>query len=439
MHPENTISSIIPNLPIQFCNRLDKELKELQQNCPCVQLAGIDSYDTMWHRLVRWHLKIPLTLRDMEDRSADFVLPPDEDEGNTHNTNITAIHIDVQFQFHPSEKSIVSLMQRCNECSSDGTSCGSSRCHTIGNYGKVQLNPLPLLYGHSDDTRVSHTLIELTNVILYPLFSTTTHGVLLHHNVPVELRALTLSYLLPNQSMMTNETIRGALWMWIHEPDTATLRYGHISRWDTSRVTNMNYLFEGLTDFNDDISGWNVCHVTSMKGMFAHAKHFNQPIGCWNVSNVKDMQFMFFQAMSFNQVLCSWERKLPSDVCVSDMFHNSQSCDLTIHGVTSHIPTGMITLRIKSLTAEVTDILCKFTDTIEDVKGQYYDHTGHNRFNLNFIFKGRLIADSLTVYGCGLQDTSVIHWTPIHGQDWRYDGLNALKTVLSISKNVCNL
>ena len=441
-----TTSIIFPDLPIRFCNRLDEELQELLHDCPCLQLLDIERCSE--ERLVRWHLKIPLTPHDDEDIKADIVLS--DNVGRTHNTSVTAIHIDVQFpHIYPLNEPKVCLMQRCTKCSMATATCG--RCRTISDYRKVLLHPLPLHPKQlllrqpiewNRDMRVSHTLIELTNVILYPLFHTVTHCVLLHHHVPVELRALTLSYLTPNPSHMTDDTIRGALWMWTHKRDVANLRYGHISKWDTSHVTNMDYLFEGLTEFNEDIGGWDVSNVTSMRGMFAHTKHFNQPIGRWDVSNVKDMQFMFFQANSFNQVLCSWDSKLPSDAFVSDMFDNTQSCDLKIHGVdcvTTHIPTDMITLRIQSLRLQVIDIRCKLMDTIEDVKAEYCDHTGQNRFALNFIFKGRILADCLTVYECGLHDTSQIVWTPIYGGDRRYDGLEGLKILLSISKQVYTL
>ena len=41
--------------------------------------------------------------------------------------------------------------------------------------------------------------------------------------------------------------------------------YGPIANWDTSRVTSMNYLFNGKTTFNEDISKWDVSKVTDME------------------------------------------------------------------------------------------------------------------------------------------------------------------------------
>ena len=45
-------------------------------------------------------------------------------------------------------------------------------------------------------------------------------------------------------------------------------------------------MFEGATDFNQNISSWDVSKVTNMESMFQGANAFNQPIENWNVSNV---------------------------------------------------------------------------------------------------------------------------------------------------------
>ena len=82
--------------------------------------------------------------------------------------------------------------------------------------------------------------------------------------------------------------------------------YGHICRWDVSRVSDMRYLFKDMIYFNDDISKWNVSNVTNMKGLFFGADSFNQPLSNWDVSNVTDMTYIFWNAYSFNQSLSNW-------------------------------------------------------------------------------------------------------------------------------------
>lgn len=61
---------------------------------------------------------------------------------------------------------------------------------------------------------------------------------------------------------------------------------------DTSLVTDMSFLFEGL-EFNGDISKWNVSNVTTMEGMFAKS-HFNGDISHWEVGQVLKMKGMFW-------------------------------------------------------------------------------------------------------------------------------------------------
>ena len=100
--------------------------------------------------------------------------------------------------------------------------------------------------------------------------------------------------------------IREAVDLWCSDPDAAKEKYGHISKWDVSRVTDMSYLFRKRVKFNEDISGWNVSNVTSMRCMFDGAESFNQPLNEWDVSNVNDMGAMFSDANAFNQPIGNW-------------------------------------------------------------------------------------------------------------------------------------
>ena len=91
----------------------------------------------------------------------------------------------------------------------------------------------------------------------------------------------------------TDKDIRITVALWCTNRPEAEEKYGHISDWDVSSVTDMSRLFCAKNLFNDDISRWDVSSVTNMKSMFANTRKFNQAIGNWNVSNVIDMSFMF--------------------------------------------------------------------------------------------------------------------------------------------------
>ena len=53
-------------------------------------------------------------------------------------------------------------------------------------------------------------------------------------------------------------------------------KYGHISNWDTSEVTDMKGLFKKVRfNFNEDIGSWDVSNVTNMEEMFYCAYSFD--------------------------------------------------------------------------------------------------------------------------------------------------------------------
>ncbi|PPE06351.1 BspA family leucine-rich repeat surface protein [Mesoplasma corruscae] len=74
-----------------------------------------------------------------------------------------------------------------------------------------------------------------------------------------------------------------------------------ISNWDTSKVENMSFMFNGAKSFNEDISKWNTSNVTKMQAMFQNASSFNQDINNWDTTKVTDMWYMFCNAFLFDQ------------------------------------------------------------------------------------------------------------------------------------------
>ena len=95
-----------------------------------------------------------------------------------------------------------------------------------------------------------------------------------------------------NKLSRWNGDIKAAVDLWCSDPAAAEEKYGHISKWDVSHVTNMKGLFRGRWRFNEDVSAWDVSNVTGMKYMFHHATAFNQPLADWDVSKVA-VQGMF--------------------------------------------------------------------------------------------------------------------------------------------------
>ena len=81
----------------------------------------------------------------------------------------------------------------------------------------------------------------------------------------------------------------------------------NIGSWDTSNVTNMGYMFYNASAFNQNIGSWDTSKVTNMGYMFCFASVFNQNIGSWDTSKVTDMSYMFYNANAFNQNIGSWD------------------------------------------------------------------------------------------------------------------------------------
>ena len=98
--------------------------------------------------------------------------------------------------------------------------------------------------------------------------------------------------MMPSKYNRTDNDIHEAVNEWCEDHVSAAEKYGNISEWNTSLVTNMKELFAYKKEFNDDISKWNVSSVTNMDSMFYNTP-FNGDISGWNVSSVKYMGGMF--------------------------------------------------------------------------------------------------------------------------------------------------
>ena len=109
-------------------------------------------------------------------------------------------------------------------------------------------------------------------------------------------------------------TVAGTNWDWTFNNNASNFAQmfrragnfnGDISNWDTSKVTDMSYMFamdNQATEhqFNQNIGSWDVGEVTNMSNMFNNSI-FNQDIGNWDTSKVTSMAYMFTSNGIFNQ------------------------------------------------------------------------------------------------------------------------------------------
>ena len=89
---------------------------------------------------------------------------------------------------------------------------------------------------------------------------------------------------------------------------------------DTSNITDMSYLFEGLNPGQIKIEDWDVSNVTNMSGMFYDCTKFNSDLSIWNVSNVTNMRAMFCNCKQFSSDLSKWDVRNVRNM--RDMFEN---------------------------------------------------------------------------------------------------------------------
>jgi surface protein len=130
----------------------------------------------------------------------------------------------------------------------------------------------------------------------------------------------------------TNITIRTAVNMYQDNKDKAIETYGKMHTWDTSRVTNMHYLFRKpggqstiFDGINDDVSNWDVSNVTNMSCAFFNCETFNQDLNGWKVSNVKNMWAMFLNCKTFDKPLDTWDVSKVTNT--EAMFKNCETFD----------------------------------------------------------------------------------------------------------------
>ena len=89
---------------------------------------------------------------------------------------------------------------------------------------------------------------------------------------------------------------------------------GVISKWDVSRVTDMNGMFTGAIRFNGDISKWDVSSLLDMMHMFMSARAFQGDVSKWDVSSVHDMSGAFADTTVFNSDLSKWDVSRVTDM-----------------------------------------------------------------------------------------------------------------------------
>jgi len=170
-------------------------------------------------------------------------------------------------------------------------------------------------------------------------------------------------------------------------------KYGHISTWDTSKVTNMSKLFFRKDYFNEDISNWDVHNVTSMYSMFGGAISFTCDLSDWNVQNVTNMNGMFLVATSFASDISAWDVRNVTNM--QGMFNNATSFNSDISRWNVQNVTNMDSM-FQIATSFNSDISRWNVQNVTDMRGMFCVATSfasdisawdvHNVTNMGYMF-----------------------------------------------------
>ena len=113
-----------------------------------------------------------------------------------------------------------------------------------------------------------------------------------------------------------------------------------------STVTNLNFVFDGASNFNSDISLWDTSNVTGMLATFYGASKFNSPINtngvCWNTSKVTTMSEMFYGCSLFNQDISLWD--VSKVTTMAGMFNSATNFNKNISGWNTALVSTMLNM-----------------------------------------------------------------------------------------------
>ena len=71
---------------------------------------------------------------------------------------------------------------------------------------------------------------------------------------------------------------------------------------DTSKITDMSYLFKNAKNINFDVSNWDVSNVEDMTCMCYNCKKLNFDLSKWDISKVKYMTVMFYNCNNLKNI-----------------------------------------------------------------------------------------------------------------------------------------
>ena len=191
----------------------------------------------------------------------------------------------------------------------------------------------------------------------------------------------------------------------------------NITNWNTCRVRDMKYCFQGSSLFNEPLN-WNTSSVTDMSGMFLNTEQFNQPLQ-WDTSNVKDMSSMFERAISFDSFLDFNTSKVTN---MSRMFDGAVCFDQPLEWKTDNVTdmshmfekAGSFNQPLVWETGNVINMSCMFRDASGFNSILVFDTS--NVRDMSHMFELAILFDQPLVWENGWETGNVIDMS--HMFEW---------------------
>ena len=197
----------------------------------------------------------------------------------------------------------------------------------------------------------------------------------------------------------------------------ATAFNQNIGSWNTSTVRSMESMFNGCSSFNQPIGSWNTSAVTAMNSMFKDCTSFNQPIGSWNTSAVTNMYSMFQGATAFNQNIGSWNTSLVRNM--TNMFRGCTSFNQPINSWNTSLVRSMSGM-FRAATAFNQPLNSWNTSAVTDMESMFRDATAFNQnissWDVRKVTRMSIMFTSNT-WGSANYDAALSSWAALPDSD----------------------
>ena len=118
-----------------------------------------------------------------------------------------------------------------------------------------------------------------------------------------------------------------------------TINIGLINNWNVSKVTNIGFLFQNDSIFNQPLNNWNTSNITDMAATFNVCNSFNQPLDNWDTSSCINMSSMFLNAIKFDQDINVWD--VSKVINMNNMFGSASAFNEPLYGWNTSACTNM--------------------------------------------------------------------------------------------------